>query len=140
MDNLNFIEIYFKVFILKIIILKKPKLSKKEIKKNHRQRMKTCLCTRTSQKTLEGESKWHLNAKVHSASKSQFGTFGVLNDTFWSAEHHSKSAELPSCGLWPNGLRVTIMHTIFDLFTKWCIWIQTLIIRTYFLESSGLYK
>ena len=48
--------------------------------------------------------------------------------------------ELPSCGLWPNGLRVTIMHTLFDLFAKGCGQIQTLIICTYFLESSGIYK
>ena len=32
-DNLNFIKIYFKVFIYKIIVLKKPELSRKEIKK-----------------------------------------------------------------------------------------------------------
>ena len=48
-DNLNFIKIYFRVFIFKIIILKYPKLSRKEMK-NHRQRMKTCLGTRTGQK------------------------------------------------------------------------------------------
>ena len=59
---------------------------------------------------------------------------------FWSAKQHPKSAELPSCGLWPNGLRVTIMHPIFDLFTKGCGQIQTLTIRTFFLESSGFYK
>ena len=33
MDNLNFIKIYFRIFIYKIIFLKKPKLSLKEIKK-----------------------------------------------------------------------------------------------------------
>ena len=32
------------------------------------------------------------------------------------------------------------MHTLFDIFAKGCGWIQTLIIHTYFLESSGLYK
>ena len=58
----------------------------------------------------------------------------------WSTKQHSKSAELPSCGLWPNGLQVTIMHTFFDIFAKGCGWIQTLIIRTYFLEPSCLYK
>ena len=69
-------------------------------------------------------------------------TFGLQEPIlhFWSAEQHSKSAELPSCGLWPNGLQVTRRHTIFDLFTKGCIQTQTLIIHTYFLESSGLYK
>ena len=81
-DNLNFIKIYFKRFIYRIIALKKPELSKKEIKKkNHRQRMKTRLGTRTDQKVLERESKWHPNTEVRSASKSQFGTFGVLNGT-----------------------------------------------------------
>ena len=53
---------------------------------------------------------------------------------------HSKSAELPSCGLWPNGLWVTIRHTLFNLFARGCIRIQTLIVRTYFLESPELYK
>ena len=59
---------------------------------------------------------------------------------FWSAEWHSKSAEFPSCGLWPNDLQMMIRHTIFDLFIKGCVRIQTLIVRTYFLESFGLYK
>ena len=43
--------------------------------------MKTCLDTMTGQKTLEGETKWHSNMKAGSASMSQFGTFGVPNDT-----------------------------------------------------------
>ena len=59
---------------------------------------------------------------------------------FWSAEQHFKSVELPSCGLWPNGLWVMIMHTLLDLFAKGCGQIQTLIVCTYLLESSGLYK
>ena len=48
--------------------------------------MKTRLDTRIGQKTLEGKSKWHLNTKVRSASKSQFSTFGVLNQiaTSWA--------------------------------------------------------
>ena len=131
-DNLNIIKIYFKGFIHMIIVLKKPELSRKEMK-NHRRRLKTCLGTRTSQKTLKGETKWHSNTKVCSASKSQFGTFGVL---IW----HIWSAELPSCGLWPNSLWVTIKHTLFDLFAQECVRIQTLIVCTYFLVSSGLYK
>ena len=57
-DNLNFIKTCFKVFIYKIIILKKPELSIKEIKKkNHGRRMKTRLDARTGQKTLREESK-----------------------------------------------------------------------------------
>ena len=59
---------------------------------------------------------------------------------FWSVERHSKRAEFPLVGLWPNSLRVTIMHTIFNLFAKGCGRIQTLIVHTYFLKSSGLYK
>ena len=43
--------------------------------------MKTHLGTRTGQKTLEGESKMHLNTKECSVSKSPFGTFGVPNGT-----------------------------------------------------------
>ena len=65
--------------------------------------MKTCLGTRTDQKTLEGDTKWPKHES----------TFG-LQEPIW----HSKSAELPSCGLWPNGLQVMIMHTIFNLFAK----------------------
>ena len=118
-DNLNFIKIYFRVFIYKIIVLKKPE-----------QRMKTRLGTRTGQKTLEEESKRHPNAfRVQEPIRH-----------FWSAERHSKRAEFPLCGLWPNGLLVTMRHTLFDLFTKGCVQIQTLIICTYFLESSSLYK
>ena len=49
-DNLNFIKIYFRIFIYKIIVLKKPELSRNEIKKNHGRRMKTCLDTRTGSK------------------------------------------------------------------------------------------
>ena len=63
-DNLNFIKIYFRVFIYKIIVLKYLELSKKEMK-NHRRRMKMRLGIRT-QKTLEEESKRHSNTKVHS--------------------------------------------------------------------------
>ena len=37
---------------------------------------------------------------------------------FWSAEWHSERAELASFGLWPNGLRMTIRHTFFDLFAE----------------------
>ena len=43
--------------------------------------MKTRLGTRTGQKTLGEESKWHPNMKKWSESKGQFSTFGVLNGT-----------------------------------------------------------
>ena len=55
-DNLNFIKIYFELFIYKIIVLKYPELPKKEMK-NHRRRTKMRLSTRTGQETLEDESK-----------------------------------------------------------------------------------
>ena len=44
--------------------------------------------------TLEGESKRHPNTKVHSESYSQFGTFGVLNDTL-------KGPNFPDVGFGP---------------------------------------
>ena len=119
--------------------------------KNHRQRMKTRLSTRTGQKTPEKESKRHPNAKERSESKGQFGTFGMPKCErtigvqrpirhFWNAEQHSKRAEFSLVGLWPNGLWVMIRHTIFDIFTKGCIGIQILIVHAYFLEFFGLYK
>ena len=49
--------------------------------KNHKRMLKTRLGTRTGQETLEREFKWHSNMEVRSASKSQFGTFGVPNST-----------------------------------------------------------
>ena len=68
--------------------------------------------------------------------------FGVQEPIqhFWSAERHFKSAKIPCFGFWPNSFQVTIRHTIFDLFTNGCVRIQTLIVRTYFLEPSDLYK
>ena len=68
--------------------------------------------------------------------------FGVQRPIkhFWSAEQHSKMAEFSLVGFWPNSLRVTIRHTIFDIFAKGCVRIQTLIICTYFLEPSNHYK
>ena len=132
MDNLNFIKIYFRVFIYKIIVLKYPELSKKEMK-NHRRRMKTRLGTKTGQKNPR--------KGVQTAPKRK-STFIAIRQIrhFWSAEWHSKRAEFPCFGLWPNGLWVTIRHTLFDLFVKRCAQIQTLIVCAYFLESSDLYE
>ena len=59
---------------------------------------------------------------------------------FWSAERQSKRAEFSPFGLWPNGLRVTIRHTLFDLLAKGCIRIHILIIHAYFLAPFDLYK
>ena len=46
--------------------------------------------------------------------------FGVQESIwhFWSAKRHFKRAKFIPFGLWPNGLRVTIRHTLFDLFAK----------------------
>ena len=71
--------------------------------------------------------------------ESAFSIQGPIRD-FWSAERHFESAKLPSCGLWPNGFRVMIMHTLFNPFAKGCIRIQTLVVHTYFLGISDLYK
>ena len=62
--------------------------------------------------------------------------FGVQEPIrhFWSAKRHSKRVEFSPFGLWPNGLQVTIMHTIFDLFAKGCVQIHILIIPAYFLN------
>ena len=57
--------------------------------------MKTRLGARTSQKTLEEESKRHSNTKEHLVSKSQFGTFGVPNDTL-------KGLNFPLLGFGPT--------------------------------------
>ena len=68
--------------------------------------------------------------------------FGAIRPIwhFWSAKRHSKRAEFCFGGLWPNGLQVMIRHTLFDIFAKGCVRIQTLIVRTYFLELYDLYK
>ena len=55
------------------------------------------LSTRTGQETQEGESKWHPNTKVRSASKSQFGTFRVPNGTL-------KGPNFPDVGSGPTAL------------------------------------
>ena len=55
---------------------------------NHKQRMKTRLGTRTSQKTLEEESKRHPNAKERSESEGQSGIFGVPNGTLKGPNFH----------------------------------------------------
>ena len=75
-DNLNFIKIYFKVFIYKIIVLKKSELSTKEIK-NHRLRMKTCLGARTGSNNLRRRVQ---NAPEHES------VYGIQ-------EHHSALLE-----------------------------------------------
>ena len=58
----------------------------------------------------------------------------------WIAERHSKSAELHLNGLWPNDIWVIIKHNIFDFFAERYVRIQTLIVHTYSLKISCLYK
>ena len=79
-------------------------LFRKEIKKNHRQRMKTRLGARTYQKKPRRE--------VQTAPEHE-KVFGVQEPIwhFRSAERHSKRAEFPPFGLGPNGLWVMIRHT-----------------------------
>ena len=78
--------------------------------KNHRQRMKIRLGTRTGKKNPR--------RKVQMAHEHET-VFGVQRPIrqFWSAERHSKRAEFPYFGLWPNGLRVTI-NTHFSIFSQ----------------------
>ena len=83
------------------------------------------LDTRTGQNTLEEESKRHPNTKVHSEPQENFGTLKGLN--------------FPDVVFGPTAFGDDYAYP-FDLFTKGCIWIPTLIVRTYFLQSSGLYK
>ena len=49
-------------------------------------------------RTLEGKTKWHSNTKVHSASKSQFGTFGVSNGTLKVPNCHHVGFSLTAFG------------------------------------------
>ena len=58
-----------------------------------------------------------------------FGAIGPIWH-FWNVEQQSKMAEFSCDGLWSNDLQVTIKHTLFDLFAKGCVRIQTLIICT----------
>ena len=64
--------------------------------------MKTCLGARTGQKTLEKESKQHPNMKEHLVSKSQFGTFGVPNNTFGVSNGTLKGLNFPFLGFGPT--------------------------------------
>ena len=86
---------------------------------------------------------WSKNPRIEVQTAPEHErVFGVQRPIrhFWSAVQHSKRAEFSIVGLWPNGLRVMIMYTLFDLFAKGCVRIHTLIVHAYFLESSDLYK
>ena len=75
-------------------------------------------------KTRLGTKDWPKNPRrgVQTAPEHE-RVFGVQRaiQHFWSAERHSKRAEFSPCGLWPNGLQVTIKHTLFNLFVKGCV-------------------
>ena len=130
-DNLNFIKIYFRVFIYKIVVLKYPELSKKRWK----------IIKKGWKRVRYKDWPKNLRRGVQMAPKHE-SAFGAIRPIryFWSAKWHFKRAECPWCGIWPNNLQVTIMHTFINLFAKGCVRIQILIVRTYFLESSDLYK
>ena len=132
-DNLNFIKIYFRVFIHKIVVLEKAWIIQKRDKKNQWLRMKTRLCARIRSKNPK--------RRVQNAPKYE-RMFSVQEPIrhFWSAKRHFKRAEFPPFGLWPNALWVMIRHTLFDLYAKGWVSIHILHIRAIFLESSGLYK
>ena len=132
-DNLNFIKIYFKEFIHKIIVPKKFELSGKKIK-NHRLRMKTRLGARTRlknprnwvQKALEHERTFniqeHYSALLECRSlalqKCQIGSFWVL-------------AQLPLGDNKAHPFRYFRRRMSLDSRSTHL---------SYYLESSGLYK
>ena len=115
-------------------------LFRKEIKKNHRQRMKTRLGARTYQKKPRREVQTAPEHEKVFGVQELMQHFWSTKWHIWSAKQHSRRAKFSPFGLWPNDLRVMIRHTLFDLFTKGCIQIHILIIHAYFLESSSLYK
>ena len=118
-DNLNFIKIYFKEFIHKIIVPKKFELSGKEIK-NHRLRMKTRLGARTR---LKNPRNWVQKALEHER------TFNIQEH--YSALLECRSLALQKCQIgsfwvWPNFLWVIIRHTLFDIFAEGWVLIRVL--------------
>ena len=66
------------------------------------------------QENLKKVSKMHLNSKVGLAPKSAIWYFWSVDRHFWSAERHFQSAEWHTLRLWPNSIRVTIKHILFD--------------------------
>ena len=128
MDNLNFIKIYFRIIIYKIIFAEKTGIILKKVQKIGIRIGNMSKCTTRRKKTLKRESKRHLNTKVRSALKSAIRHF-------WSAQRHFQIAEWHSFGLRPNFFRVTIRHILFDLFTEWCVPIRILSDVAYFLST-----
>ena len=112
MDNLNFIKIYFKEFIYKIIVPKNFELSKKEIKKKKiiDWGWKHIYVQGSDKKTLERESKT------------------LERESIW----HFKSAKLTPFRLWPNSLGGMMRHTLFDPFVEGWVPIRVLHIGAIF--------
>ena len=115
-DNLNFIKIYFRVFIYKIIVPEKSELSRKEIK------------------ILEYGLKTRLSTRTGSRKPKK----GVQN----TPEHESVTAPKSTIrhffGLWPNSFWVSIRHTLFDFFAQRRVLICILLVVAYFLSIPSL--
>ena len=93
-DNLNFIKIYFRVFIYKIIIPEKARIIQKR-DKNHRLRMKIGLGARIR---LE-----NLRRRVQNAHESVYGIqehYSALRH-FWSANGTLKGLNFLLLGFGP---------------------------------------
>ena len=85
------------------MFLKNPELARKEIKKKLWTEDENTSRYKDQSKNPRKESKWHLNMKARSASKSQFGTFGVLNSTFGVLNGTLKVPNCTLLGLGPTG-------------------------------------
>ena len=127
LNNLNFIKIYFRVFIYKIFVAEKTWIIHKR-DKIYEYELKTHLSARLgSRKHKKGVQ----NAPEH---ESVIRHFWSADQHFWSDERHFKSAELHSFGLWSNSLWVPKRHTIFDFIAKRRVSIRILPIVAYFLS------
>ena len=70
---------------------------------------------------------WISNSAMRWASKNTIWHF-------WSANRHFQSAEWHPFGLWPNSLRMSIRHILFDFFAERCVPIRILLVVAYFLS------
>ena len=125
-DKLNFIKIYFKVFIYKIIVLDKPKLSRKEIKKKKKswtedENMSRCKNRIKKPQKESPNGTWTWKSVWH--SKAPLDNFGVQN---W----HLLGFGPMAFGWWYRfwSFRRRMSHDSYST------------LRDYFLEFSGLYK
>ena len=133
-DNLNFIKIYFRVFIYKIIVAKKTWIiQKRDKKKILEYGLKTHLSVRPGSRKPKKESKMHPNTKVRSTPTSTIRHF-------WNANWHFQCAEWHPFELWPNSLQVPIKHIIFDFFHRKTHPDSNSTCRCLFFKHSSLYK